>query len=569
VWNDSAANARKDNWFRPSDVTIGPDGALYVADWYDPVVGGHLAKDTKGYGKIYRITPKNKKLLTPEIDITTVEGQLEAFKSPAINVRNAGFEKLKAAGEVSIAIVKPLLSNSNPYLKARAIWLLAQLGGKGKAEAELILNDKDELYRATAYRALRQTGADIIPYAQKMVGDHSAFVRREVAASLRDLPYEKTKPILLELIKKYDGEDRWYLETLGSALQGHESDIYPEIQKLFAEGKPAPQWNRQMSDFAWRLHPAAAVNDLILRGNNVSLAAEEREAAITALGFINDKAAVQGMVTLSKSDLKDVAEKAAYWLSFRQSNDWFALLDWSKLNINTAYQRKLAAMKVKKERILDVRQSIPERRRAVQDMAKDSLGAQMLIGMAAEKKLPPDLVPFIEEKIYQNPDATIRMQASDYFKRPGSDQIYSIPNILKRTANTSNGKQVFSSRCATCHKVGSEGATIGPDLTTIGKKFENEELLDAIVNPSAAIVFGYEAWLVNTKDGESLYGFLISQNQQSIVLKDIAGQKHTIAIAKISSRQKQEKSLMPDPASNGLSEQDLADIVAYLKSGGK
>jgi putative heme-binding domain-containing protein len=110
------------------------------------------------------------------------------------------------------------------------------------------------------------------------------------------------------------------------------------------------------------------------------------------------------------------------------------------------------------------------------------------------------------------------------------------------------------------------GKAIGPDLTTIGEKFDNEELLDAIINPSAAIVFGYEPWLVTKKDGEAIYGFLISENKQAIVIRDIAGRKHSIDITTIATKQKQEKSLMPDPVSNGLTEQNLADIVGFLKS---
>jgi putative heme-binding domain-containing protein len=158
------------------------------------------------------------------------------------------------------------------------------------------------------------------------------------------------------------------------------------------------------------------------------------------------------------------------------------------------------------------------------------------------------------------------MQASNYFKRSGTDKTYAIQDILKLKADVLNGKVVFASRCATCHKLGNEGSTIGPDLTTIGKKFDNPALLDAIINPSAAIVFGYEPWLVNTKDGQSIYGFLLSENKQAIVIRDIAGQKHIIDLEKITSKKKQEKSLMPDPVSNGLNEKDLADVVGFLKS---
>src|SRR5215217_806014 len=71
VWNDSAQNTKKEKWFRPADITIGTDGAIYIADWYDPVVGGHQMKDSIGYGRIYRIAPKNKKLTSPKIDLST------------------------------------------------------------------------------------------------------------------------------------------------------------------------------------------------------------------------------------------------------------------------------------------------------------------------------------------------------------------------------------------------------------------------------------------------------------------------------------------------------------------
>jgi putative heme-binding domain-containing protein len=199
-------------------------------------------------------------------------------------------------------------------------------------------------------------------------------------------------------------------------------------------------------------------------------------------------------------------------------------------------------------------------------MAVDSVGGQMLIGLAAQNKLPKDLLAFIGEKIFTNPDATIRMQASDYFKRPGADKTYAIRDILNLQADVAKGKTVFASRCASCHQLGKEGNAIGPNLTAIGNKFGDQELLDAIINPSAAIVFGYEPWLVNTTDGQTIYGFLISENKQSIVIRDIAGQKHTIDVKKMASKQKQEKSLMPDPVSNGLTEKDLADIVGFLRS---
>ena len=72
-------------------------------------------------------------------------------------------------------------------------------------------------------------------------------------------------------------------------------------------------------------------HDLTIRAEATTLSAGERQAALTALAFINNKSAATAMNDLSKNKLQDVAEQAAYWLSFRQSNDWYALADWSKI----------------------------------------------------------------------------------------------------------------------------------------------------------------------------------------------------------------------------------------------
>jgi putative heme-binding domain-containing protein len=338
---------------------------------------------------------------------------------------------------------------------------------------------------------------------------------------------------------------------------------------LFAENTAAPKWNRQMAGLAWRMHPPESVADLLTRAKDSLLSYKERQESITAMAFINTRVAVRAMLGLSQSKDASIREAAAFWLSFRQSNDWYNLLDWSKLSFNTAYERKLAQMKVIRQIILDEDQSPAERKNAVQRMTADSIGGQLLIGLAAENKLSQLLLPFIEESIFKNPDPAVRVQASNYFKRKGTNKTYSITAILKLPSNANKGKDVFTNSCASCHQFGSAGKSIGPALTDIAKKFGSTELLDAIINPSASIVFGYEPWLINMKDGESIYGFLVSKNKQNVVIKDISGNKHVIDEGKIAGKTKQAQSLMPDPINNGLTEQNLADIAAYLIAGKK
>jgi len=67
--------------FRPSDVAVGLDGSVYVADWYDPGVGGHAQGDIDR-GRVFRVAPPGVKYTVPKQDFTTIEGNIEALKSP-------------------------------------------------------------------------------------------------------------------------------------------------------------------------------------------------------------------------------------------------------------------------------------------------------------------------------------------------------------------------------------------------------------------------------------------------------------------------------------------------------
>src|SRR4029077_14242155 len=70
-----------DTWFRPSDVCVAPDGSVFVADWYDPGVGGHGMGDLTR-GRIYRLAPKGSKYVVPKVDLDNKEGLLAALASP-------------------------------------------------------------------------------------------------------------------------------------------------------------------------------------------------------------------------------------------------------------------------------------------------------------------------------------------------------------------------------------------------------------------------------------------------------------------------------------------------------
>jgi hypothetical protein len=166
-------------YFRPSDVAVGPDGAIYVADWFDPRVGGQRDLDERTVGAIYRIAPKGFKSVVPKFDLSTTAGQIAALKSPSVNVRASGFIPLKAQGAAAVPAVAALLTDANPFIRARAIFLLAQLGTPGVALVEKQLASPDAQTRIAAYRALRRADHPYLNHAAKLASDPSAAVRRE------------------------------------------------------------------------------------------------------------------------------------------------------------------------------------------------------------------------------------------------------------------------------------------------------------------------------------------------------------------------------------------------------
>jgi putative membrane-bound dehydrogenase-like protein len=131
------------------------------------------------------------------------------------------------------------------------------------------------------------------------------------------------------------------------------------------------------------------------------------------------------------------------------------------------------------------------------------------------------------------------------------------------------GQAVFSSAktaCTLCHVVGYLGGRLGPDLTSIGKIRSERELLEAVVYPSAAIVRGFEPMVVTTKGGETHSGILRKDAADEVVLATGPETEQRIARADIADVRPGTLSPMPPGMEAVLSNQELADLLAFLKS---
>ena len=127
-----------------------------------------------------------------------------------------------------------------------------------------------------------------------------------------------------------------------------------------------------------------------------------------------------------------------------------------------------------------------------------------------------------------------------------------------------NGRVVFNAVCATCHRLDREGYAVGPDLFDIRRQTK-ENILFHIVNPDAEIAPAFTAYLAEAKDGRILSGILVGDTPTSITLRGPLGVETSLLRADLSKLESLSGSLMPTGLEAGLSKQQLADLLAYLK----
>ena len=135
-----------------------------------------------------------------------------------------------------------------------------------------------------------------------------------------------------------------------------------------------------------------------------------------------------------------------------------------------------------------------------------------------------------------------------------------------------NGKAMFTAAtCASCHKMNGDGGNVGPDLSQLGTRFTAKDILESIIDPSKEISDQYAATNFNLKNGTTIVGRLIKEDNDKYYvsqnpfapedLKEVP--KDQVVSTKLS-----KVSVMLPGMINRLNEEELKDLMAYLMSGG-
>ena len=213
---------------------------------------------------------------------------------------------------------------------------------------------------------------------------------------------------------------------------------------------------------------------------------------------------------------------------------------------------------------------LSERKQAIESLARIEEGCHRLLQIASEAKF--DLAGHIGRVLQATRWEDIRSAGSKLAApQPGSsaNEDLTIAQWALRHGDPGQGKQVFRREtvgCIKCHIVSGEGVDFGPALSEIGSKLGKDALYEAILNPSAGIAAGFEAWRIEMKDDSEVYGMIVSETSEELQVKSPGGIINHVTKSEIARRTQQKLSAMPAGLAQLMTSQDLVDLVEYLST---
>jgi putative heme-binding domain-containing protein len=138
----------------------------------------------------------------------------------------------------------------------------------------------------------------------------------------------------------------------------------------------------------------------------------------------------------------------------------------------------------------------------------------------------------------------------------------------KIPGDVTNGETIFWTKggCGQCHRIGTKGSSIGPELTRVGRQRSLAYLRASVLKPDADVTLGYATVTVVTRDGQKIVGVERNFDSFSAQFVDLSGKYYSFEREDVISMTREPRSLMPSTYGQMLSETEVTDLLAYLSS---
>ena len=607
-------------------IEVGPEGGVYVLDWHDADICGKDVHD-KDTGRIFRIMPDESRAeewpgryedLRARTDAELVALQRSPSDWHARRARVI-LQHRATKGDIEQTARQDLMdmydNGANADYRLRAMWTLHVTGLMSAEQWADALEDEDEYVRSWAIQFLTEDeapSADIqARFAQMANDDRSPVVRKYLAAALQRMDVND-RWILAEALagRGEDADDHnipkmlWFgleplvaedpARALGIAGTGQiplitehvarrsvdadaldpllaALDAYPKARtgllsgmRSGMEGRSDLETPENWSALYERLRRDRAVSDLALEVAQLfgdSEATQELVAALEDGAASGDlkRTAIQGLATMQREELVD------YLPALLESDD--TRLD--AIKAVAAYDEEALG-----EQLLVQYASYTdaEKSEAILTLASRPVYGWLLTEALKDGSMEKSEVPayvarqmrrvvgngFVE--VWGPIDQLSVDKAADYAKYQAllTDQAVA-------AADVSQGEAVFKTNCGACHVMYGEGGKVGPDLT--GSNRANlDYILSNMLSPSEVIQDDYKMVVITTRDGRTYLGNITAENERQVTLRMVGQDGLVINKSDIQTREVSNASLMPEGLLNNLAEEEVVDLIAYLRT---
>lgn len=642
--------ASTDPYSRIVNLYTGPDGALYVIDFYRQVIEGpeFMAKEVLDTidlyngthkGRIYRISRKDApapswtsgltlgdepsedlvKRLADKNNWWRINAQrllvdrkdekvLPALLNMALNEeaplgRLHALWTLEGMGSLTADVIKKSLRDSVAGIRENAVrlaeihlsgdsalaaalydlrnerdsrtklQLLLTLGDlqsteAGKIRQQLLFNDIDDGWMQIA--ALSAASSEAWPLLEFVLkkyekgnSAYASLVKRLGAIIGKSQPYEMMEPLIQKAITVEEGGDEWQsalLEGLTQGIAGRKAlprGIERSRNELIrtclgsssiAMRKTALQMLRVVG-LTTDAQTNLARHKAVQQAKDAQLSEEERANAIDFLALQNpgQYAAWLKRLVTPKEPLKvQLAALNAMKVIPGTEIAKYLLNEWHSLppGVITAAVNTLMTTD---ERIILLLEAIEKKQVNLSDI---------------------DWVQSV--RLRSSRDMKIRAWARDLFSKKEAgvkSLLQDYQPALSLTGNTQQGRQIFQQNCAVCHQIeGKMGRAFGPDLGTV-HAWAPADIMSNILDPNQSIAHGFDTWEMTTNNGENIQGIVSAESPTAITVNDANGQSRSISRLEIQSMKALNISAMPAGWEEKITQQQMADLISFLKFG--
>lgn len=642
--------ASTDSWFRPVNMYTGPDGALYVIDYYrkfiehpewmakEVVESGELYDGTEK-GRIYRITPSGSKPAEWSKGLSLGNasvGQLtEALASPNIWWRrNAQRLLLDRNDKEAVPLLREKAKNvDSPLGRLHALWTLQGMGQLSSEMIKQALMDTVAGIRVNAIRLAELHLDDASEFTDALLSlqeDTDPKVRYQLLLTLGFVDLPSVSQARQDILFK-DIQDEWVQIAALSAASVQKSTLLDAVLNRFKVDDPAyASLIRRLSAMIGRTGQPREIQRLVKRATNIGSekAYEWQTPVLNGMAqgikskelFSSDFQAVQNSLIraffqhpsasireaslqmLKKIGLPDVpktttalrrAEKtvhntqqplerraeAIYFLALGEPEQHISLFK-ELITPDEALPVQLAALQtlssvpgqtVSEYLLEHWKVMSPEvRKAALQTFLIDPIRVKLLLdAIEAGQIQRTNLDQSLKLRLMTQKDEALKDRARAMFAEDDNNRRQEIVeqynSALELEGDPIQGKQIFQQNCTICHQMGGAiGIDFGPDLASIRNR-RPASILNDIIDPAQSIADGYDLWTVTLNDGESVQGIVSAETPTAITLHKVGGQETTIARPDIRSLEPLGMSAMPVGLENTIDQQEMADLLAYIR----